>query len=93
MNTKMIRYILGKMMGVEGVLLLLPAFVSLIYQEFCGVYFLIPTVILFVAYFLFGRKSPANRTIWKRRNGYCRQCVDFMVFIWGVTVLSVRLYP
>lgn len=64
MNTKMIRYILGKMMGVEGVLLLLPAFVSLIYQEFCGVYFLIPTVILFVAYFLFGRKSPANRTIY-----------------------------
>ena len=33
MNKKMIIYILGKMLGVEGVVLLLPALVSLIYQE------------------------------------------------------------
>ncbi len=31
MNTKMIRYILAKMLGVEAILLLLPALVSLIY--------------------------------------------------------------
>ena len=33
MNKKMIIYILGKMLGVEGALLLIPAVVSLIYGE------------------------------------------------------------
>ena len=33
MNTKMIRYILAKMLGVEALLLLLPAFVAVIYGE------------------------------------------------------------
>lgn len=33
MNRRMILYILAKMMGVEGVLLLLPAFVGLLYGE------------------------------------------------------------
>ncbi len=33
MNTKMIRYILAKMLGVEALLLLLPALVGVIYQE------------------------------------------------------------
>ena len=31
MNRRMILYILAKMMGVEGALLLLPAFVGLLY--------------------------------------------------------------
>lgn len=33
MNTKMIRYILAKMLGVEAALLLLPAFVGVLYKE------------------------------------------------------------
>ena len=33
MNKKMIIYILAKMVGVEGLVLLLPAIVSLIYRE------------------------------------------------------------
>ena len=33
----MILHILGKMMGVEGLLLLIPALVGLIYQEKCAV--------------------------------------------------------
>ncbi len=64
MNTKMIRYILAKMLGVEAVLLLLPALVSLIYREFSGVFFLIPAAILGVVYLLFGMKKPENRTIY-----------------------------
>ena len=58
MNTKMIRYILGKMLGVEAVLLLLPALVSFIYQEISGIYFLIPAAILAALYLLHGRKKP-----------------------------------
>ena len=64
MNTKMIRYILAKMLGVEAILLLLPALVSLIYGEFSGVYFLIPSGILIVIYLLVGMKKPEKRTIY-----------------------------
>ena len=64
MNTKMIRYILAKMLGVEAILLLLPARVSLIYGEFSGVYFLIPSGILIVIYLLVGMKKPEKRTIY-----------------------------
>ena len=41
MNYGIIRYIVGKMLLMEGVLLLIPTFVSLLYQESSGVYFLI----------------------------------------------------
>ena len=33
MNVKMIRYIISKMMGVEGLLMLLPMMVGIIYGE------------------------------------------------------------
>ena len=46
MNRRMILYILAKMMGVEGVLLLLPAFVGLLYGEKSGACFLFPATIL-----------------------------------------------
>ena len=64
MNTKMIRYILGKMLGVEAALLLLPALVSLIYREFSGVFFLISAAIAGAAYLLAGVKKPENRNIY-----------------------------
>lgn len=64
MNKKMIIYILGKMLGVEGALLLIPALVSLIYGEKTGVSFLIVSVILGVIYLIFGRKKPKNSRIY-----------------------------
>ena len=64
MNTKMIRYILGKMLGVEALLLLLPAFVSLLYRETDGIYFLIPAAILAVVYLFTGVRKPKNPEIY-----------------------------
>lgn len=64
MNRKMIIYILGKMLGVEGLLLLLPAMVSLIYRETDGIYFLIPAGILGMIYLLTGVKCPEDRAIY-----------------------------
>ena len=58
MNRKMVRYILGKMIGAEAGLLLLPALVGAIYQEESTVYFLITAVILTLIYLLTGRKKP-----------------------------------
>ena len=64
MNKKMIIYILGKMMGVEGLLLLIPALVSLIYHEKSVISFLIVAAILLVIYMVFGRKLPASKQIY-----------------------------
>lgn len=64
MNTKMIRYILAKMLGVEALLLLLPAFVAVIYGEKSGVWFLVPIAFLAVLYLIGGRKRPKEQTIY-----------------------------
>lgn len=66
MNTKMIRFILGKMLGVEAILLLIPALVGLIYREKEGMFFLIPAVILVFIYLVAGRKKPEKTTIYGR---------------------------
>lgn len=54
----MIIYILGRMLGVEGAVLLIPAFVSLLYQEKSGFSFLIVSIVLGVLFLIFGRKRP-----------------------------------
>lgn len=64
MNTKMIRYILGKMLAAEALLLMLPALVGAIYGEHEGISFLIPAVILVCIYFLTGRRKPEKTTIY-----------------------------
>ena len=46
MNYGIIRYIVGKMLLMEGVLLLIPAFVSLLYGEAEGIWFLAVMVLL-----------------------------------------------
>ena len=61
MNKKMIIYILGKMLGVEGALLLIPALVSLIYGEKTGVSFLIVAAVLGVISALILRKYPIHQ--------------------------------
>lgn len=64
MNIKMTFYILGKMLGVEALLLLLPAFVGLIYQEESAVYFVITAAVMGVLFLLTGVRKPANRKIY-----------------------------
>ena len=66
MNTRMIRYILAQMLGVEAILLLLPAAVGAIYKEQEGIYFLIPAVILTAVYLIGGRKKPEKSKIYEK---------------------------
>lgn len=54
MNKRMIVYIIAKMLGVEGAVLLLPALVSWIYGEKNGIIFLGASVLLVGIYLLFG---------------------------------------
>ena len=74
----MIVYILGKMLGTEGLLLLIPAVVSLLYKEKTGVYFLVVAAVLFALYL--GRLCDRGT------------CVDFMVVVRSASVLFVGLY-
>lgn len=81
MNKKMIVYILGKMLGVEGVVLLLPALVSLIYREKTGVSFLIVSAILVLIYLLIGRKKPKTVRIYGKE-GFV--IVGFAWILWSL---------
>lgn len=65
MNSKMVRYILGKMLGVEALLLLLPAFVGVLYGEGReAISFLIPAAILGCVFVIVGWKKPEKETIY-----------------------------
>ncbi|PWJ50999.1 TrkH family potassium uptake protein [Faecalicatena contorta] len=64
MNYKMTAFILGKMLGVQGALLLIPAVVSFIYGEKSGFTFLIVSAVLFLIFLILGRKVPENKTIY-----------------------------
>lgn len=66
MNKRMINYILGKMLGVEALLLLLPAIVGGIYGEAGSKYFLITAGMLGLIFILIGRKRPENTTIYAK---------------------------
>ena len=64
MDTKIVRYILCRMLGVEAALLLVPVLVAVIYQEKCGIVFLIPIVILCLLFWVVGRKRPEHGQIY-----------------------------
>ena len=84
MNKKMIVYILGKMLGTEGLLLLIPAVVSLLYKEKTGVYFLVVAAVLFALYLGLGRKKPENKQIYGKEG--------FVIVVRSASVLFVGLY-
>lgn len=65
MNYKMTAYVLGKMLGVEALVLCIPAAVSLIYEETSDMAaFGITSAVLCVFFLLFGRKKPENGRIY-----------------------------
>ena len=59
-------YIVAKMMGVEGVVLLIPALVSWIYGEKNGIVFLSVAAVLILLYVMFGRRVPEVKTIYAK---------------------------
>ena len=65
MNNRMIVYMIGRMLGVEGLLLLVPAFVSFLYGEQSGIAFLLTAAILLIIFLLAGRKKPKD--VYKRQ--------------------------
>lgn len=64
MNTKMITYILGRMLGVEALVLIIPAVVSGVYGEEGWKAFGVTSLILAILYMFFGYKKPEDRQIY-----------------------------
>ena len=81
MNTKMIRYILCRMLGVESVLLMIPVIVAALYQEMIVTVFSVRC-----------KKAGAKSYLRKRRYGNRCTCMDFMVFVWRNAFYDIRLY-
>lgn len=64
MNYRMLRYITGQLLITEGMLMLLPLVVMLIYGEFGMLYsVLIPMAALFAIGLLFSFKKPVDKTL------------------------------
>ena len=66
MNRKMTSYIICRMLGVEALVLLVPAFVSVLYRESDWKVFVLTSAILLLFFLLFGRKKPEDSTIYGR---------------------------
>jgi trk system potassium uptake protein TrkH len=63
MNLRMTKYIIGRMLGVEALVLLIPAFVGFLYQEEVAA-FLFTSMILGTVYALCGLRKPDNTIIY-----------------------------
>ena len=81
MNNRMIVYMIGRMLGVEGLLLLVPALVSFLYGEQSGIAFLLTAAILLIIFLLAGRKNRKIRVFmekkglhWSGLPGFCGHC-------------------
>ena len=73
MNKKMTTYILGKMLGVEAAVLLIPALVSVIYKEDGWKFFLITGGILAILYFLLGSRLSTCQIVLLYTISFCIQ--------------------
>ena len=66
MNKHVIRYTLGKMIRIEGLLMLLPALVGLIYREKTGLVYLATGLVIFILGHFLGKNKPKKDTIYPR---------------------------
>ncbi len=60
MNTPMIKYLLGYLLKTEGLLMLLPCLVAIIYQEKEGFYYLFGATLCALVGFMISRRKPSN---------------------------------
>lgn len=63
MNSSIIRFILGNVLKIEGLLLFLPAIVSGIYFENEGIYYISVAAVCIILGFFMTKKPPASHNI------------------------------
>lgn len=64
MNGSIIRFILGNVLKIEGLLLFLPAIVSGIYFEHEGIYYVSVAAVCLILGFLMTRKKPKSQVFY-----------------------------
>lgn len=82
MNWKMTTYILGRMLGVEALVLLLPALVGVLYGEPIEA-FILTGAILSVFFLLFGLRKPDDSTIYGKEGFIIIACGWILWSIFG----------
>ena len=93
MNRKMIRYILGRMLGAEAGLLLISALVGAAYQEESTVYFLITAAVLVLIFLLTGRKKPEETTLYAKDGLVIVSCAWILWSLFGACLLYTSPSP
>ena len=83
MNRRMTTYILGRMLGVEAAVLLIPALVSVIYGEEGWKAFLLTSAILVLLYVLLGRRKPEDSTIYGKDGFIIIACAWILWSVFG----------
>ena len=66
MNSSIIRYILGQVLKIEGILLLLPCLVAVWYREITGLSYFAVAVFCFLLGLLMTRRKPANHVFYMK---------------------------
>lgn len=82
MNLRMTTYILGRMLGVESLVLLIPAIVAGIYGESVSP-FLITSAILMAVCLILGLKKPENTTIYGKDGFVIIACAWILWSVFG----------
>lgn len=90
MNYSMVLYILGYILKFESAFLMLPALISLIYQERAGIPFVITAAICLVLGIVFTHKKPSSSTVYTRE-GFVTVALSWIVmsifgaipFVWN----------
>lgn len=83
MNRGMTTYILGRMLGVEALVLLIPALVSVIYGEEGWKAFLLTSAFLVLLYVLLGRRKPEDSTIYGKDGFIIIACAWILWSVFG----------
>ena len=83
MNRRMTTFILGRMLGVEALVLLVPALVSVIYGEDGWKAFGMTSLILVFLFLIFGRKKPKDTQIYGKDGFIIIACAWILWSIFG----------
>lgn len=79
MNFGFIRYIIGWILNIQGIFLLVPCIVSIIYKEKSGVAFVIASIISFAIGVLFTLKKPKNKSFYAKE-GFISVALGWIIF-------------
>ncbi|MBE6008132.1 MAG: TrkH family potassium uptake protein [Lachnospiraceae bacterium] len=79
MNRRMILYMIGKIIMIEGALLTLPLCVSLLYKESCAASFLITIVLALVAGFILTRAVKPKKEVFYAKEGFVIVALGWVV--------------